>query len=203
MTTCTYCQKELPCLTNITRPSIHQTKRCADCNTLLSQCQSYWMNALNQAINNSQGVTTELEQAILSDLNGRRIPSDIATPVLDRLRHLRSVTIERQRYEHSIALIRQGHISTIRVSMHLDSDERAYFEYHATYYKPNKTLKVVPGRLVGTNKKCYFISHTGQDSVTLDWNNVSHVDQRTIQAPAHTYKQNGRTCFISAVRLFL
>jgi hypothetical protein len=182
MTTCTYCQKELSFLTNITRPSVHQTRRCADCNTLLSQWQNYWMNALDQDINTSQGVTAELEQAILNDFNQRRVPPEIATPVLDRLHYFRSVT-----------RIRQGHISAIHVSMHLDSDERAYFEYHSTYYKPNKIIKVISGRLIGTNKKCYFISNTGQDSVTLDWNNVSHVDRRTIQAPAHTYKQNGRT----------
>lgn len=84
------------------------------------------------------------------------MPEDLSLPVLNKLGYLRMLTE-----------IRWGNVPIIRADIHLDSDEYAHFIIPVTYYKPNKNIKVVPGRLIGTNKKCYFISNTGADMQPL------------------------------------
>lgn len=74
-----------------------------------------------------------------------------------------------------------SNVPRIATSIHLDSDEYAHFEIRCTYFKPNKTIKQIPGRLVGTNKKCYFLSDSGTESATIDWNNVSQTHQQNLQ----------------------
>lgn len=109
------------------------------------------------------------------------LPHELSTPILQRLRYLRSITE-----------IQRGNIPHIQTGIHLDSDEYAHFEMQTVYYKPNKRIKEVPGRLIGTNKKCYFISDSGSDSATIDWNNVSQVQEQSLQLEKKT-KVNNQT----------
>jgi len=70
----------------------------------------------------------------------------------------------------------QGQLSTVRVNAILDTDEVAHLDTTAIYYKPNKQVKFIQGRLIATNKKLYFIT-PDRNSMKIDWNNVVNVDE--------------------------
>jgi len=97
------------------------------------------------------------------------MPPDIGQPVIQQLQYLRS-----------LSEVQWGNIPRIQTGHIFDSDEYAHFEMPATYHKPAKQVKLVSGRLVGTNKKLYFYSNTGADSVTIDWNNVAMTEDALI-----------------------
>lgn len=177
MATCMICSAEFTFFENIMNRSIH---RCKACDDRLKQIQQAVMASIEQAFQRG-GVTSEMEQGIYQHFTNIRMPADLGGPVVQRLRYLRGLTT-----------IRLGNVPRIRTTMHLDSDEYAHFEFQVTYYKPNKNVKIVPGRLIGTNKKCYFISDTGTDNATIDWNNVSQVYEQQ-QIINHVQKRNGQT----------
>lgn len=134
-----------------------------------NQIKEHWLKTIQQAFD-QDGVSAELEQDILKNLRDVQMPPDIGRPVTERLRYLRE-----------LSEIRWGNVPKIFVKTHLDTDEQAHFEMTATWHKPAaKQPKIVPGRLLGTNKKLYFFSDTGADSVTIDWNNVGMVEDKLI-----------------------
>ncbi|GHO84103.1 HNH endonuclease [Dictyobacter formicarum] len=178
MSTCVICSTEFTFFENLTNRTI---KRCKKCDARFKQLQHDTFTMLEQAFLQG-GVAFAMEQHIYKTFNDMRMPEDLGMPVIQRLKYLRMLTD-----------IRAGNVPRIATAMHLDSDEYAHFEMHVTYYKPNKTLKTVPGRLIGTNKKCYFISHSGSDNATIDWNNVSQVYEQVLRVPTSSYKQNGKT----------
>lgn len=124
-------------------------------------------------------LSIDVERYVLSKLSGLSTGS-AAAAVSKRLGYLRSITE-----------ILRGNIPTIQTSIHLDSDEYAHFDMRVTYYKPNKTVKEVAGRLIGTNKKCYFISDSGADNATIDWNNVGQIYEKNEVLEEKT-RVNGR-----------
>jgi hypothetical protein len=83
------------------------------------------------------GVTVALEQAAYANIRESRMPEDLSSPVLNKLGYLRM-----------LSEIRWGNVPIIRTDIHVDSDEYAHFAIPATYFKPNKTIKVIPGRLL-------------------------------------------------------
>lgn len=115
-----------------------------------------------------QGSLIDISEKIA--LATSQLPQTLAAPVLQRLGYLKG-----------IAEIQRGNIPRIASSLHLDSDEYAHFEMRATHYKHNKNIKELPGRLIGTNKKCYFVSDSGSDSATIDWNNVGQVEEQSLR----------------------
>lgn len=121
---------------------------------------------------NQAGVPATLGQDILRNFQEIRMPQDVGQSVMDKLKYLRD-----------LSEIRWGNVPRIRVDIHLDTDEYAHFDMPTTYHKPNKNVKYVPGRLVGSNKKLYFLSSTGRDSATINWDNVSRIQQTTVQEP--------------------
>ncbi|MBO0791514.1 MAG: HNH endonuclease [Ktedonobacteraceae bacterium] len=145
------------------------TKWCDDCNTLYTQIIHHWQRTIEQTFING-GVPVEMEQALYHQFQEVRMPQDLAMPVIERSHYLRK-----------LSEIHWGNVPIVHTGIHLDSDEMAHCDMQATYFKPNKKVKPIAGRLIGTNKKCYFLSDTGNESVTLDWNNVSKIDQQTIQ----------------------
>src|SRR5262249_13743851 len=91
--------------------------------------------------------------------------------------------IQRLQYLRTLSEIQWGNVPRIRIDAHLDTDEYAHFDMLTTYHKPNKNIKYVPGHLVGSNKKLYFLSSTGRDSATINWDNVSRIQQTTAEEP--------------------
>jgi hypothetical protein len=124
-------------------------------------------------------LTSEIEQSIFS--RATVLPQEMSSPLLKRLRYLRS-----------ISEIQRGNVPRIQTTLHLDSDEFAHFDMRVKYYKPNKVIKEIPGRLIGTNKKCYFVSDSGADNATIDWNNVGQVHEK-IEHLIHKIKVGSQT----------
>jgi hypothetical protein len=177
MAMCTVCSNQFTFLENLTNRSI---QRCKACDQRLNQIQRETLAFVeNQWL--QRGVFPQTKQHVLSQFSQVRMPTDLGTPVMSRIDYLLRLTD-----------IRYGNVPRIQTSIHLDSDEYAHFEWRVTYFKPLKTIKQVPGRLIGTNKKCYFISDTGADSANLDWNNVSEVSERPLRV-SHTVKRNGQS----------
>lgn len=176
MANCAICSKQFSFLENIMNRSI---KRCKICDQRLKQVQQEVLTSLEYQWQ-QQGIFPQTQQQILQRFVELQMPSDLGTPVITRLDYLRRLTD-----------IRYGNVPRIATSIHLDSDEYAHFEVRCIYFKPNKTIKPLPGRLVGTNKKCYFLSDSGSESTTIDWNNVSQTHQHTLQF-TQTTKKNGQ-----------
>jgi hypothetical protein len=143
-------------------------KRCKQCHMKFDQTIKYWSGLVEQHFNQG-GIPADLEKAVYHNFQEIRIPTDVGQPVIERLQYLRL-----------LSEIQWGNVPRIRTNHHLDSDEYAHFDMPATYHKPTKQVKLVSGHLLGTNKKLYFLSSTGADSVTIDWNNVSTVESVTI-----------------------
>ena len=159
---------------------LHQLRSMADARRF-NQIKDHWLGVIQQAFNQG-GVTAELEQDALNHL--REVPLEISRPIIDQLRYLRD-----------LSEIRWGNVPKILVKTHLDTDEIAHFEMAATWHKPaSKQPKIVPGRLLGTNKKLYFFSNTGSDSATIDWNNVGLVeDMLIVENMTRKIKINGKS----------
>lgn len=180
MANCDSCGNSLAFLETL--KSLAGTKRCNQCNTRYEQIKNYWLDSMQQQFNQG-GVPADLEQAVYRNLQETRTPPDIGRLVVQQLQYLRN-----------LSEVRWGNVPRIRTGHHLDSDEYAHFEMPATYHKPAKQVKVISGQLLGTNKKLYFLSNTGADSVTVDWNNVSMVeDTMIIENMTRKIKSGGRT----------
>lgn len=162
MANCTYCERELSLLERV---STMKTHRCKQCEEQLNAKITYWRQHI-ETLFAGNGVDAAEEQALYQAITSNRIPQDLGQPLVSRMHYLRS-----------ISEIRYGNLPVIKTSIHLDSDEYAHFEIITTYIKPNKIPKPLEGRLIGTNKKCYFL---GDQSHTIDWNNVSEIRQRPI-----------------------
>jgi hypothetical protein len=179
MAVCSSCNNQLSFFGSIKALG---TKRCDPCNIKFDQAKNYWSGIIEQNFNQG-GVPVTLEQAVHHNFQEIQMPPDVGQPVIQRLQYLRA-----------LSEIRWGYVPRIQTNHHLDSDEYAHFEMQATWHKPAKQVKIVPGRLLGTNKKLYFISSTGADSVTIDWNNVSMVeDTMIIENMTRKIKSGGRT----------
>lgn len=178
MASCTICSTEFTFFENLTNRSI---QRCKKCDTRMKELAKNTTAAMWQVFNRDHYLTADHEQKVLTYFTQEKMPLDLGQPVIQQLRYIRQ-----------LSEINVGNVPRITTSLLLDSDEYAHFEVPVTYYKPNKNVKIVPGRLIGTNKKCYFISSSGTDNATIDWNNVSQVYESS-QRITTTTKYNGRT----------
>lgn len=137
----------------------------------MEQAKTHYLSQMDKEFH-GKGVTLELERQIMHAINDLRMPPDVSTPIVNRLHYLRRLTE-----------IRWGNVPVIQTNIHLDSDEMAHFDIVATYYKQNKIPKPLPGRIIGTNKKLYFLSSSGSGSAKIAWNNVLLTEPSTLQLP--------------------
>lgn len=130
---------------------------------MLTNVVNYWQSELKRTFD-AGGVTEQFEHSLYAEFQRLRMPQDVAAPFIRHLHYIRN-----------LSEIQWGNIPTVQVSIHLDSDETAHFSLPTIYYKQNKQVRLIPGRLIGTNKNMYFVSDTGRDNAKLDWNNVLEV----------------------------
>lgn len=116
-----------------------------------------------QRLSDQNGVTEQFRAYVLQELANNHIPEDRTYDLLQELDYLNYLTD-----------IRLGQLPIIRVNAILDTDEIAHFDTATIYYKPNKQVRFIEGRLIATNKKLYFIT-PDRDSMKIDWNNVVNV----------------------------
>lgn len=180
MAQCVSCGNPLPFFENLSK--IGQVKRCNNCISRFTSIQQQWLAEINRLFSHA-GVEGGMKNAIIQHLTKENVPPEYGQPVLQQFERF-----------HYLTNIRYGNIPIIRVDIHLDSDEHAHFDIRAAYQKPAKQARLLPGRVVGTNKKLYFLSDTGSGSVTIDWNNVRKVETTTITETITTKnKVNGKT----------
>ena len=133
----------------------------------------------------ADGVITDEEEMDLLKL--RRtvgLSDEVTKPFVDRLEKLKYITA-----------IRRGKLPVVipRAGTHLDSAEVCHFETVATYNKVNaKSVNLVEGRLLATNKKLCFLSPSG--GVEIPWKNVMRLERTGggIYVELSTKKGNGK-----------
>jgi|SRR5579875_459123 hypothetical protein len=177
MASCVICRKPFSFFENLTQKTI---QRCKACDQRMKQIQQGVLQFIDQEFHR-EGVFPQHYQQTLQQFAQVQMPKDLGDPALNRIHYLMKLTE-----------IRYGHIPRIATSIHIDTDEYAHFEMRTLYFKPNKKIKQISGRLIGTNKKCYFISDSGADSVTIDWNNVSQTYEQNLLIP-HIVKKQGKS----------
>lgn len=171
---CTVCTKPLTFFENLTN---RQTLRCNACEARLRAFQEDTLAWIERAFHEQAGVTAEIEEEIYLQITVLRIPAEIEAPILSRLGYVRNLT-----------RIRHGDFPHVRTDIAIDTDEYAHFELQATHVKPSKSrIKKVPGRLIGTNKKVYFVPDTGQAGATLSWNNILQTKETTLHITEDGY----------------
>jgi hypothetical protein len=129
------------------------------------------------------GISSQLEQTILGELGQQKIPSNYGEQLVQRLRYLRT-----------ISEITWGNITPIHTRVNLQTDELAYFEVQATYQRVLKRqVQLVPGTLLGTDRRIMFLSSTGKDSNTMQLDNIGLVNLSSSAITIQTTKGRGGT----------
>ena len=172
MATCIRCNAALSFFENVSH--LGRTKFCSRCEVQIRDTLRHLQQQMMQA--SAQNMVTEQFCGYVQQiLTKYRIPPDRTTELLHRLGYLKKLSD-----------IRQGHLPNVRVSAILDTDEMAHLETIATYYKPNKQVKFIQGKIIATNKKLYFIT-PDRNSMTIDWNTVVNVDESQGTTPTGQY----------------
>src|SRR5258708_241092 len=119
MAVCTICNTKFSFLENVTNRSI---QRCKDCDQRLKQFTQTTSEKI-EVTWQQRGIFPGLEQEILRQLGELKMPSDLGTPIVSRLRYLRGLTD-----------IRYGNVPRISTTALLNSDEYAHFEWRVIYF---------------------------------------------------------------------
>ncbi len=168
---CTICAQPFSLVENITNRLL---QRCNVCERRLRAFQEDTLEWLEQAFQESAGVTEEIERVIYESLEILKVPSDLEQPITSRLGYLRN-----------LSKIRHGDFPHVRTDIHIDTDEYAHFEIPTTFLrKHGGGVRHVPGRLIGTNRKGYFVADAGSGSATFSWGNVIQTKEETLTVPS-------------------
>ncbi|HEX8458856.1 MAG TPA: HNH endonuclease [Pyrinomonadaceae bacterium] len=112
-----------------------------------------------------RAIDDDEEQYIKTILQLFQVPAEQGAPILHRLNYLKLLTN-----------IRRGILPTVDARVHLESDEVCHLNMGATFYKVNaKSVTQVPGRLIATNKKLYFISPAG--GWDIQWKRIMQIER--------------------------
>jgi len=168
MATCVRCNNTLSFFENITH--LAGSKVCSACEQQIRMTLSRLQQQIMQEAAHNR-VTEQFCTSVYQDLTANKIPPERARSLVQLL--------QRQK---QLSTIRQGHLPIVQVSAILDTDEYAHFETPAIYYKPNKQVKLINGRMIATNKKLYFIT-PDRNSMKIDWNNVVNVSESFTTTP--------------------
>lgn len=177
MAVCTICHTRF---SFIERSVDRAITRCPTCDRYLQQAR-HEIQVFIEEQWQQRGILPETQRYVLSQFARLRMPADLGIPVMARLDYLLQLTD-----------IRSGNLPRISTTLHLDADEYAHFEWSVVYCKPLHTITQIPGRLIGTTHRCYFLSDTSADSATIDWNTIGQVSEHHLRIP-RTIAYNGHT----------
>ncbi|HZS44155.1 MAG TPA: zinc ribbon domain-containing protein [Blastocatellia bacterium] len=129
-------------------------------------------------------ITAEEEQFILDLRRILDIPKPLAKPILDRLA-----------YQKQLTDIRAGNLPKLRADRDLGllPGERCHLDVPATYHRVgSKSLTLIPGRLVATNRKLRF--YLSDRVIEVEWTEVNDVQRRSqgIYLELNTKTGNGQ-----------
>lgn len=172
MAVCIRCNASLSFLENMSH--LGKPKYCSNCEKQITGTLGRLQQQMIQASAQNM-VTQQFCNYVQQELARNRIPPDRTPALLQQLGYLKRLTG-----------IRQGHLPTVAVHAILDTDEVAHLDTSAIYYKPNKQVKFIQGRLIASNKKLYFVT-PDRNSMKIDWNNVVNVDESPGSTPQGRY----------------
>lgn len=168
MATCMRCNTSLTFFEKLSH--LRGAKFCSACEREIDDTLQRLDHQMHR-LSDQNGVTEQFRTYVLQEFANNHIPEDRTDDLLQELDYLKHLTD-----------IRLGQLPIIRVNAILDTDEIAHLETTAIYYKPNKQVRFIEGRLFATNKKLYFIT-PDRDSMKVDWNNVVNVDEYLGEMP--------------------
>lgn len=132
----------------------------------------------------SDDIVTEEKEANFHDLAQKlQLPPKLIEPLVERLN-----------YQKHISDTRQGKLTAITASVHLEADELCYMETPAMYQKITSTrTHLIPGRLIATDRKLHFLSATG--GWAMLWKNVMQVQREAYHVYIELSTQKGNGCY--------
>jgi HNH endonuclease len=163
MAICTRCNASLNFFENINH-FVGNSKICFSCQGQVKDTLGRLQQQLMQ-VSAQNNVTEQFCGYIQRELANNRIPPERTPALLQQLNYFKHLTD-----------IWQGRLPVIFVNAIIETDEKAHLDTTAIYYKPNKQVKYIQGRLIATNKNLYFIT-PDRNSMKIDWNNIVTVDE--------------------------
>jgi hypothetical protein len=149
------------------------------------------LNLLDRTLNAiiSQGPLTDQAESYIRQLQVMLAVPDAAAHHLLRRLFIHNI------YRVKFPIVPQRQLQDVR----LESDEICYLLTSAEFYKINtSSTKLLPGRLIATNKKLRFLSATG--GVEIAWNSVMGIKRQVMTVR----KQVGRSVVpVSAFGVYL
>jgi len=139
-----------------------KTKYCSRCLVEIQTLSEKLSQELEQQFRTA-GISAQRAQYFRDQSEHHRLPDAFTVMFIQRLDRLIELTAIRK------------DLPCIRVQRILDTDEYAHHETPVTYQKKNKEVKYIPGTLLLTNKRLYFIGEDGTNSHKVGYNNVSQV----------------------------
>ena len=150
--------------------TLRALQRCTECDQRLQGYQEDILVGMEQDFESS-GITAEIEAFIYGQLEELAFPSDLREPIEARLSYLRL-----------LSRICEGDFPHVAYAGHRDTDEYAHFHIATTYINSlGKKVKKVPGKLLGTTRKLYFLPESGVRGHEIGWSSIKEAIQQKLR----------------------
>ena len=168
--TCEVCEQPFTFFENLNF-TLRALGRCTECDQRLQAAVANLLAGIEEDFKLPAGITGEIEYLVVEEIERLQLPSDLEEPLTERLDYLRLLT-----------RIREGDFPHIAYDGHLETDEYAHWYVPATYInQQSKKTKKVPGKLLLTTRKVYFLPESGIRGHELGWNNVKQAAVQTLR----------------------
>ncbi len=176
--------------------------RCTECDQRLRAAVEDLLAAIEEDFKQPAGITEEIEYLVYEEIERLQLPSDLEEPLTQRLDYLRL-----------LSRIRVGDFPHVVYTGHLETDEYAHWYVSATYInQQGKKTKKVPGKLLLTTRKVYFLPESGVRGHELGWNSVKQAvvqtlrleeefEDETIRTPAVVLSEDERSTTYQVLRV--
>lgn len=168
--TCEVCERPFGFFENLNF-TLRALGRCTECDQRLRATLENLLAGIEADFQLPTGITEEIEYLVYEEIERLQLPSDLEEPLTERLNYLRLRT-----------RIREGDFPHVAYDGHLQTDEYAHWYVPATYIIQQSTkTKKVPGKLLLTTRKVYFLPESGIRGHELGWNNVKQTALQTLR----------------------
>lgn len=168
--TCEVCEQPFTFFENLSL-TLRALGRCFECDQRLRADVEDLLAGIEEDFKQASGVTEEIERLVYEEIERLHLPNDLEEPLTERLDYLRL-----------LSRIRVGDFPHVAYDGHLETDEYAHWYVPTTYLsQQGKKAKKVPGKLLLTTRKVYFLPELGVRGHELSWNNVKQTVLQTLQ----------------------
>lgn len=168
--TCKVCERPFTFFENLNF-TLRALGRCTECDQRLRAFVENLRVGIEEDFKLPTGITEEIAYLVYEEIERLQLPSDLEGPLTGRLDYLRLLT-----------RIREGDFPHAVYTGHLDTDEYAHWYVPATYInQQGKKTKKVPGKLLLTTRKVYFLPESGVRGHELGWNSVKQAVVQTLR----------------------